>query len=255
MGKQKPPSNTAQAKQKWHGFRPVAYRLDWKVIDEIPIYVIRERTDGGDDSATPTTVGKALVDLRDKQVEADSLMSGVVVKTFAGQERFAGSPFGRNLLYVLVRLHKDGVNPFAATWFFYDTDTSQDAVTCYTFFLVCDGKIAWESVSIFRDPGDSEFNPAVFKEPNQGLDWIWVKDSYRGRAETAFWYRKFYIETKAGQLMLLRPDQPVTYFFYPEDKWRIALLGVFNRRLRKTNALLMTLLILVLLALVVWLWR
>jgi len=255
MRKQPPPGDTAPAKQKWQGFGPVAYMLDGKVIDEIPLYMILERTDGGDDTATSTTVQKAFVGLKDKQVEAESFSIGVIAKTDSGQERFSGSPFAKNLLYLLVRLHKDGVNPFAATWFFYDTDTSQNAATCYTFFLVCDSRIAAEHVSIFRDPGDSNFNPAIFKEPTQGLDRIWIKDPYRDQAEIASWYRKFYTETKTGQLLLLRPDQPATYFFYPEDRWRIALLEILDRRLRRTNALLMALLLLALLALAVWLWR
>jgi len=32
-------------------------------------------------------------------------------------------------------------------------------------------------------------------------------------ATERFWYRKFYTETMKGQLMVLRPDEPLLYFF------------------------------------------
>lgn len=223
MGKQKPASHIAQTKQKWDGFRPVGYRLDLKVIDGIPINVIPERTDGGDRSVIPTTVFKAFAGLRDKQIkEVETGIGGddpdswhvVAVETDSGTERFSGSPFAVTLLERLVCLHKDGINPFEARWFFYDKDTEHDAGQWYTFFLVCDGKIVRERESIEEHPSDRDFNPAILAGPIQGLDrYDSLKAPAKREAELAFWYRKFYTETEAGQLMLLRPYGTILYHY------------------------------------------
>ncbi|MGC2830624.1 MAG: hypothetical protein WB994_13375 [Candidatus Acidiferrum sp.] len=42
---------------------------------------------------------------------------------------------------------------------------------------------------------------------------IWHTHPYFDEALDRYWYRKFYTETMTGQLMVLRPDEPILYFY------------------------------------------
>jgi hypothetical protein len=42
---------------------------------------------------------------------------------------------------------------------------------------------------------------------------IWCDEPDWDVAQAKFWYRKFYSETRTGQLMWLRPDNPVLFFY------------------------------------------
>jgi hypothetical protein len=53
--------------------------------------------------------------------------------------------------------------------------------------------------------------------PNQPLSrCIFPAPSWQ-KAKIAYWYRKFYQETRTGQLMVLRPDEPTLHYF-PEGR-------------------------------------
>lgn len=230
MAKQKPSIDKAQTKDKWRGFGAGEYSLNTEVIHKIPISEVSEAGEGGVRTTSPTTVGEAFKffngwlrkegkeyvevkgePIRDIQFPYD----GFTVETASGEKRFSGTDFAEHLLYVLLNLRKEGINPYKARWFFYDRDSSRDASESHTFFLVCDGKIVQEKIDLFRYIYDNDFEPAVLHDPLEGLESIWHDDYYWQEAETRFWYRKFYTETKTGQLVLLRPDEP-ELFFYPK---------------------------------------
>lgn len=42
---------------------------------------------------------------------------------------------------------------------------------------------------------------------------IWHSHPYFDEAVERYWYRKFYTETTTGQLMVLRPDEPILYHY------------------------------------------
>jgi hypothetical protein len=114
-------------------------------------------------------------------------------------------PFVLNVICELIDLHRNGIDPDLATWFYYGHDLSCDGDPMYCFFLVYNGKIAHESFSfIHRDPR-MLVKVKADKEP------IWRSEPYRQEAWETYWYRRFYTETLTGQLMVLRPDEPILY--------------------------------------------
>jgi hypothetical protein len=42
---------------------------------------------------------------------------------------------------------------------------------------------------------------------------IWRSNQYFDEAFERYWYRRFYTETVTGQLMVLRPDEPILYYY------------------------------------------
>ena len=58
--------------------------------------------------------------------------------------------------------------------------------------------------------------------------------------QTAFWYRKFYSETRTGQLMVLRPDEPILYYYErPQAPARDIVREIQSATLLKTYRLLL----------------
>ncbi|HEY2467839.1 MAG TPA: hypothetical protein VGI45_08355 [Terracidiphilus sp.] len=124
---------------------------------------------------------------------------------------------------LLLEFMKEGIREFETRWFFYDRDScAQDVMNSYQCFIVANERIVREEARLFDSP-ESDFDPSVF-DSGEGIPPIWFKHSQWDAAWAAFWYRKFYKETRPGQLMVLRPDNPVLYF-YPEGRpW----LGLTN---------------------------
>lgn len=153
---------------------------------------------------------------------------------------------------MLLNLASDRINPFTARWFFYDKSCSRDGIESFMFFLVCDGQIENERTIIFRHPRKSEFHPRVLQDPLEVLEPMDDNNSWQ-QAETAFCYRKFYTETRTGQLMMLRPDQP-TIYYHSKNQSQLAALGVIDRRLQRTNVLLTVGIVLAVIAIVFGVW-
>jgi hypothetical protein len=136
----------------------------------------------------------------------------LTVKTESREVALKGQSFNCAVLRELLALKAEGVEPFSSLWFWYDSDLCRyDPGESYSFFVVSDDRIVRESVSLHGDP-NSGFDPTIFKSENDS-DSIWANDSDCREARTRFWYRKFYSETRTGQLMVLRPDEPILYAF------------------------------------------
>jgi hypothetical protein len=117
----------------------------------------------------------------------------------------SGSLFVISALRDLIDLLKDGIDPYRATWFYFGHDWSIDADELYQFFLVYDGKLVRESVSIVHG------YPRLLKQYKVDDQPIWHSEPYERQAWETYWYRKFYTETITGQLMVLRSDEPTLY--------------------------------------------
>lgn len=133
-------------------------------------------------------------------------VDGHVYVTEAGKVQIAG--FGTcELLRDLLKLHGKGVDPFAATWFPYDWGHYEDVVV-HSFFVLHDGKIVEEDFTF------ASFYPLVLERPAfYNEDPLAYKRQYYVEARERYWYRRFYTETMAGQLMVLRSDDPPLYYF------------------------------------------
>jgi len=209
---QKLKKKTWSDKTEWEGFRPPAYSLDSKKIWELPIEIR-----SAEEQKEQTTIGQVLTRLREASLlEFEGGMGVLTVKMTSGEISCTGLSFNLSLLESWLNLHKRGANAFYAQFFYYDSDAvTDDPHERYTFFIVYDNKIVDEQQS-FSDYRNSGFDPSVFvAEGNERR--IWFNDNYWQQAWVRFCYRKFYAETRIGQLMVLRPDQPELYY-YPEGR-------------------------------------
>lgn len=194
--------------KEWEGFRPVAYSLHkaW----ELPLMQLSGEGDQKQEEAT--TVGKLLVSLGEQGIQKIESSVTTEITTAAGIVVLNGPSFNRRVAEVLLGLQKDAINYFETQWFWYDKDhVTDDLMACYVFFVVHRDAIVREQVS-FTDYSDSGFDPSVF-ESNEDSRPIWSNDPEWQEASVRYWYKKFYAETRTGQLMVLRPDEPVLYHY------------------------------------------
>lgn len=129
----------------------------------------------------------------------------ITVSAESGQGYSSGQAFLLSVLRNLIDLHKDGIYPHGARWFYYGHDWSCDGDEIFLFFLVHDGKIVRERFSFMH------CDPRVLTKYKVDDKPIWRSEPYENEAWETYCYRKFYMETLAGQLMVLRPDEPILY--------------------------------------------
>lgn len=130
----------------------------------------------------------------------------------------------------MLGLLKDRINAFETRWFFYDEDAcAQDPINSYQFCAVHRDQIIREEVRFF-DSSDSGFDPTVF-DSGEGIQPIWFNHARWDLAWTAFWYRRFYKETRPGQLMVLRPDNPVLHYYPEARQWNNLSGAVSNAQM------------------------
>lgn len=205
-------SATAQVKPELPTFgrerlAPGAYYLDLTAIATFPLK----------DNGQPSTFADIYRKLRGAKIlkvperfamyeatfETDA--GDVMVTAESGQEYISGGAFVLRALRDLIDLHREGVDPDVTTWFYYGHDWSRDADELYLFFVVHDGKLVRETFSFMHCYPRMLAKYKVDDEP------IWQAEPYEHEAWETYWYRKFYTETLAGQLMVLRPDEPILY--------------------------------------------
>jgi len=134
------------------------------------------------------------------------------IKTENGEVVLKGPSFNCRVLRELLALKAEGVESYSCAWFWYDSDSCKvEPDEMYSFFVVSGDRIVREAVSFF-DNFYSGFDPDIFK-PAGDSDFLWSNEADWLEARTRFWYRKFYSETRTGQLMVLRPDEPILYAF------------------------------------------
>lgn len=106
----------------------------------------------------------------------------------------------------LANLFKKGINPINVVWYYFDRDWSRDGDLSHSFFAVYDNKIVVERCSF----GSEE--PLMLVQ-EKDTDPIWHSHPEFDAAVVRYWYRKFYSETMIGNLMVLRPDEPLLYHY------------------------------------------
>jgi hypothetical protein len=117
------------------------------------------------------------------------------------------------LLHLLFWLAEKNISPFDVLWFYYDTDRClKDPQTIHRFFLVAKDKIVDENFTL-SDWSNNGFDPSLLI-PVVESDPTWRSSNAWHEANDRFWYRKFYTETRSGQLMVLRPDTPFPYYYH-----------------------------------------
>jgi len=188
------------------GFTPGGYTLDLSAVRDVPLTM----------NGQPSTFVDVYCKLRDSKVKAVESFLRDTYATEEGEIRLDGEigqwPL-RATIHELAALLMQGIDPHHVTWFYYDHDWSRDADESYTFFAVHGGKIVLESSHF------SSEEPAVLKGRKTDDEPIWHSHPLFDEALDVYWYRKFYTETMTGQLMALRPDEPILYHYQrPETR-------------------------------------
>jgi hypothetical protein len=185
----------AQPTKEWEGFRFVPYWLDEKKI--LDMLVIEQRRVNGKVEQIPSTVGSIYKSLAEHETDSEKLS-------------LWGPSFNCQILGAMLNLRKKGVDPFRTQWFWYDINRCiEEPHEIYIFFVVYDDKIVWERVE-FSDYTQSGFDPSIF-DARDDREPIYSIQAAMEKAEIRFWYRKFYLETRTGQIMVLRHDHPRLY--------------------------------------------
>jgi len=240
---------------EWDGFKPVAYHLGTKRIWSLPL--TSKFGDGKTDEST--TVGDMLALLRETPLKAESLERGGWRNEFVATDdslkvTVEGTSFTCGLLKILLQMYSENINPFYASWYYFDHDRCRaDPQEMYSFFVVANNTIVREEIG-FSDYDTSGFDPAIFEPPDYANEAWWGRVSWDD-ANTRYWYRKFYTETRTGQLMVLRPDKPQLYHYEHGGSDVIRAIGVLNQSLSRTRLVLWILVALAILGLIVIRWK
>jgi hypothetical protein len=205
---------------------PGAYRLDLSRIASLPLEL----------NGTPSTFIEILRNLTEAKIdtmpgivlhyaEFDTAEGKIVVSAKGDESKDWGIV---RMLVRLVELAASGINIDHAVWFYYQHDYSRDAAESHSFFIVDKNTIVSEHTSFFND------DPLVLLRREEHEP-IWHSHVYFDEAWQHYWYRKFYMDTLQGQLMVLRPDRPPLYHYSspatpdPRREVRSKLLTFFYR--------------------------
>jgi len=182
-------------------FLPGAYSLNLSAATKVPLQM----------NGQPSTFVEVYCKLRDSKITEikDHILGSDTYITEQGEILLDGK-IGewpqRATIRELASLLRQGINPHHCTWFYYTHDWSRDADESLTFFAIYDSKVILESCSFSAE------EPLILKR-NEGKEPVWNSHPYFDEALEIYWYRKFYSETMTGQLMVLRPDEPILYHF------------------------------------------
>jgi len=177
-------------------YKPGAYSLDLSSVVDIPLKVNGE----------PSTFAEAYDKLKGAQVGKRLTFGRYKYAAETGDIELECDWTISSIMDKLVDLNRRGIDAYAVTWFYFGHDWSIDRDQSYSFFAVHQGKIVDE---------DCHFNaeePLVLLQKKDDKP-IWHTEPLLDAAWERYCYRKFYTETVTGQLMVLRPDEPILYNF------------------------------------------
>lgn len=198
---------------EWAGFEPVAYWFETGKIWALPLTRVYDDAKADE----PTSIGSIIELLRDKRLKRESFEPGILVNEFVaidGSLKIAvkGPSFNLDLLRIILELHAEGIGALEAVFYYFDHDSCrQEPHEMYFFFVVAKNKIIRDRIG-FSDYHNSDFDPAIFETHNY-RDGIWGNEAHWDEAQARYWYRKFYTDTRTGQLMVLRPDNPQVFLY------------------------------------------
>jgi hypothetical protein len=241
------------AKAPFTDFEGCGYHVDFKKLREQSLKLKRS---GSQPDAL--TIPEILVAIGEKPVTLTDDTPGRVVFTVDGAAEWEadGTLFSEGLLFTLLQLKQAGRNPYGALWCYYaSAHVVDDFHYSYRFFIVSGDEIFLEDASLSRT-NDRDFMPEVLS-PIEDDDPMWSDANDWQAAQVAYWYRRFYQETRTGQLMLLRPDEP-PLFHYLQGR-RIQGLPIAEalglERLAKIQGLLRLVLAAIAALLLIEIWR
>src|SRR5579863_9655 len=180
-------------------FSPGLYRLDLSNVREQPVKM----------NGKPSTFGEVYLKLLESKVREmpDRFPFGIEkYSTEAGDITVEAKWTILSEMRMLVDLARQNIDPYGTMWFYYESDWSRDADESHVFFAVYGDKVVLEACHF------SSEEPLILKQ-NKESDPIWHSHPYFTEALVSYWYKKFYAETMTGKLMVLRPDEPILYYY------------------------------------------
>ncbi len=176
---------------------PGAYTLDLSAVGDRPMQM----------NGQPSNFVEVYCKLRDSKVKETPRFFDDKYVTEEGELHLKSDDWTlTSAMRTLVELLKQGIDPHHVHWFYYTHDWSRDADEHHTFFAFHDGKVIMESCN-FNSETPLILKRKVDDEP------IWNSHPYFDEAFECHCYRRFYTETLTGQLMVLRPDEPILYHY------------------------------------------
>ncbi len=180
----------------------------------------------GDQQPREISIAALLDEVKGRDFQIEDTLTIVRVVTDESSFELRGSTFHLKAAVTILDLQKEGVKPFASRWFWFDTGESDTTPTKnYAFFVIHEEEIIREEIS-FLDYPDSGFDPTIFEAGDDARRSSWLRhlippssEASWQLASAAYWYRRFYRETKMGQLMVLRPDWPELHYFPEGRSW------------------------------------
>jgi hypothetical protein len=264
----------ATAVDNWQGFEPTGYTIDWTLVYDMAVTEIDE-----DGRQIETSVGavlrEALPHLFPPLNEESSIGARVAVQQVCNVNESIGrvtittpnrqiklntlgrGSFAAQVAALCVEIERQcGSDRFYPIFFYYDEDYMvSDFHEAFSFFVVNNDRIVLDGVTITRTD-DNGFDPKIFAPAFRSGRQPWHSASALDRARVRWWYRRFYEETDAGRLTLLRDDVDI-YGYTPESRQleqiasRVEILARDTARLGRFVAGVLALLVLI----AILLWR
>jgi hypothetical protein len=210
----------------WQGFRPVGYQLDWAKVRALRLVELR------DGSEFVTTAGAIWDEVlpylfqRPGTAEPRSATQAgwgdLRITTPTREIRIES--FGPNAEFFrsLLEVYRAAGDEYTPLFFFFGLDRiafEESYSEEFDFFVTYGYDIVVELFTLranSNDDGGSEgFDPSVLRPPEEPENAQW-----KGWADAnlRWWYRKFYTETRTGQLMVLRTDFPPIFHYAPQGR-------------------------------------
>jgi hypothetical protein len=237
----------------WNKFEAIGYRLDWKQVFSIPAVVIYDEnreepvvtTVGkvlneilpgrfnvpGEPEGTKAPVPNSKEFMGSVEVKAPDGRT-IEVETIRGGD-VDSKRFAAELVEGILKLFRITENVSDCVLFFYECDHGYHDTTWwenYNFFVVHEDKIVLETFKL-SSLCDDFFDPAVLKSMYEKEEWQkGLDDDEEGAEEdpeddgeltpgqkTAqrWWYRRFYTETRTGQMRVFWND--ILYNYMPPE--------------------------------------
>jgi len=211
-------------------FEPIAYKLNWKPLTEIAVVVIddsgkRETTVGGVlREAMPDRFNPDLTKRQDEAIpETEDRQLVLTIKKVAGGTIRVDSLDGRfgaeltERVLQLMRLTDGSLRSAQLFYYAHDTGSRKDTWWDeFRFFVVVGDAIVDENFELTSLCDDIDVVGTGVLQPLYDDDDAHVQGA---EAWLKWWYRRFYTETTAGQLLLLREDRtPIHHYVSPERR-------------------------------------
>lgn len=190
-------------------FRPVAYFLSDTAI-QYPLQ--QSKVSATESQASQISVWNLLSELEGKSYRTENQLTRLVIELGSETRTIQAHSCIIEITELLLEAWRQGIRPLELSWFWLETD-SFDAGIAYTFFVVerAGDRILREHMRVIEPPEDH----VSFERSVRAL---FDSDNYsRTSGVAAYWYGRFYRETRVGKILTLASGWRKPRVFYRRD--------------------------------------